>query len=77
MFLQGLIGMIGGFLILVYRRQIKNVVGSIGFAEKIFGAGGTWTFLALLGVLIFILSLMWAMGTLQSVLTNVFGGILG
>ena len=49
MFLQGLIGMIGGFLILVYRRQIKNVVGSIGFAEKIFGAGGTWTFLALLG----------------------------
>ncbi len=77
MFLQGLIGMIVGFLILVYRRQIKDVTGSIGFAEKIFGSGGTWTFLAMLGVAIFILSLMWAMGTLQSVLINVFGGILG
>lgn len=77
MFWQGLVGMIFGFLVLVYRKHIKDLTGNIAFAERYFGAGGTWTFLALLGFTIFILSLMWALGTLQSFFLNFFGGILG
>lgn len=74
MFLQGFIGMVIGFLILVLRPQIKDLTGDIGFAERYLGQGGTWTFLALLGIAIFILSLMWATGTLQDALLNAFGG---
>lgn len=74
---QGLAGMVLGFLILVYRVRIKDLTGSIGFAERYLGPGGTWTFLILLGIGIFIFSLMWAMGTLQSFLLSVFGGFLG
>lgn len=74
MFLQGFIGMVLGFLILVLRPQIKGLTGDIGFAERYLGQGGTWTFLALLGIAIFILSLMWATGTLQDALLSAFGG---
>ena len=75
MFWQGLVGMILGFMILVFRPQIKDITGDIGFAERYLGAGGTWTFLLFLGVVIFILSLMWAMGTLQEFAVNTFGGL--
>ena len=68
-------GMVLGFLILVFRPQIKDFTGDIGFAEHYLGVGGTWTFLLFLGVVIFILSLMWAMGTLQGFVMNTFGGL--
>ncbi len=73
--LQGLIGMTLGFLIIIYRPQIKDFTGSIDFAEKYLGAGGTWTFLLLLGIFLFILSLMWATGTLQGIFANTLGGL--
>jgi hypothetical protein len=73
---QGLVGMIVGFLILLYRPHIKDFTGDIGFAESYLGAGGTWTFLALLGIGTFILSLMWATGTLQEMTLKVLGPIL-
>lgn len=76
MVFQGILGMIVGFLILVFRPKIKDFTGDIGFAERYFGAGGTWTFLALLGAVIFIFSLMWALGTLQGFLMSTFGKIL-
>lgn len=60
---------------LVFRPQIKDVTGDIGFAEHYLGAGGTWTFLLFMGVAIFILSLMWAMGTLQEFAIGTFGGL--
>lgn len=74
--MQGLLGMILGALIVVYRPQIKKWVGAIPFAERYLGMGGTYIFLLLLGLGVFVLSLMWALGTLQSFLTNAFGGIL-
>ncbi len=77
MFLQGLMGCILGFLIVVFRPQIKGFTGDIGFAERYLGPGGTWTFLLFLGILIFILSLMWMFGTLQGFLLDTFGGLLG
>jgi hypothetical protein len=76
MIIQGLLGMLLGFLIIVFRPRIKDFTGDIGFAERYLGAGGTWTFLLLLGLGIFVLSLMWATGSLQSFMTGTFGSML-
>lgn len=65
-YVQGLLGMVLGLLILVYRPKIKDFTGDIGFAERWFGPGGTWTFFIILGVGLFVLSLMWFSGTFQS-----------
>ncbi len=67
---QGLVGMLLGILILVYRPYLKNFTGDIGFAERYLGSGGTWTFFIILGVSFFVLSLMWATGSLQSFLAG-------
>lgn len=64
--------MVIGLLILVFRPRIKDFTGDIGFAEKWFGSGGTWTFFIILGVGIFVLSLMWATGSLQSFMSSKF-----
>lgn len=77
MFLQGLFGMVLGFLILVFRARIKDLTGNIDFAERYLGTGGTWTFLVGLGLALFILGLMWSMGTLQGFLLGTFGPLLG
>lgn len=74
---QGILGMIAAFLILIYRPKIKEFIGDIGFAERIFGSGGTWTFLVVLGVGLFILSLLWMTGTFQSFFIKLFGPIFG
>lgn len=76
MVLQGLFAMALGFGILVFRGRIKDMTGSIGFAERYLGPGGTWTFFILLGIALFIGGLMWATGTLQDFLLKTFGGIL-
>jgi len=68
--LQGFIGMVVGMLILIYRPQIKDFTGDVGFAEQYLGVGGTWTFLIIVGVGIFFFSLMWATGSLQAFLGN-------
>ena len=72
-----LIGWPFAFLMLRYRRQIKEIVGDVGFAEKIFGMGGTNTFIVLLGIVIFILCLMYALGTLQSIIDSSLGPLFG
>lgn len=71
-YLQGIIGMVIGLLILIYRPKIKDFTGDIGFAEKWLGSGGTWTFFIILGVGIFVLGLMWATGSLQSFMVSKF-----
>ncbi len=65
--------MVIGLLILIFRPRIKDFTGDLGFAEKWLGSGGTWTFFIILGVGIFILSLMWATGSLQSFMVGRFG----
>lgn len=77
MIIQGLIGMVAGFLIIVFRAKIKDVTGNIGFAERYLGVGGTWTFLWMFGLATFVFSLMWATGTLQNFLLKTVGPILG
>jgi len=70
---QGIIGMILGMLILIFRPKIKDFTGNIGFAERYLGPGGTWTFLIFFGVIVFIVSLMWATGSLQDSLSGLVG----
>ena len=72
--IQGLAVMILGFLILVFRPWVKRFTGNIGFAERYLGPGGTWTFLLVIGVGLFIIGLMWATGTLQNIFWGKFGG---
>jgi hypothetical protein len=64
-------------LIMKFRRPIKEFIGNIGFAEKYLGMGGTNTFIVLLAMLLFIGSLMYATGTLQSLLQGFFGSFFG
>lgn len=68
-----LIGWPLAFLMLRYRRAIREFVGDIGFAEKYLGMGGTNTFIVIVGILLFIGSLMYALGTLQSLLQSTIG----
>mgnify|MGYP003526773624 CR=1 FL=1 len=61
------------FLMLKYRRSLKEFVGNIGFAEKYLGMGGTNTFIVLLAILIFVVALMYALGTFQSLIQATLG----
>lgn len=63
--LVGLLVSILGFLMIVYRERLKGVTGDIGFAEQYLGGGGTYTFYLILGVVLFVMGLMWSTGTLQ------------
>ena len=65
----------GSYFLLRYRERVKNFMGDVGFAEKIFGAGGTYSLIIVIGVLLFVVSLMYATGTLDGMLIKVFGGI--
>jgi len=65
------------FMILKYRRRIKEFTGEIGFAERYLGMGGTNTLIVIIGILVFILSLMYALGTLQSFTGRVLGPLFG
>lgn len=73
----GIFASILGFLLVVYRERVRNQIGYIGFAERYFGSGGTYTFILILGVLIFIGGLMWATGTLQTWFSENLGRFFG
>ncbi len=68
--LIGIFGIVLSLLILIYRAPIKHFIGQVEFAERYFGAGGTYTFLLFVALFIFFLSLMVMTGTLDLL----FGG---
>lgn len=72
-FLQFLFFFFLGIGIMIYRERIKNFTGSFGFAESWFGSGGTYTFLALVGLLISICSILWITGTLDGMFNATIG----
>lgn len=72
-FIVAIIGFPLSFLFIIYRARIKQFTGNVGFAEKYLGAGGTYTLYIILGILIFILTLMYVTGTLQSFLSSTLG----
>jgi hypothetical protein len=72
-FLIVVVGFISMVLILKYRNQVRGFIGDVAFAERFLGSGGTNTLIVIIGILTFVLSLMYAMGTLQSLLSNTAG----
>jgi hypothetical protein len=76
-FFTGIMFSIAGFLLIVYREKAQRLTGDIGFAEQYLGGGGTYTFLLLLGVAMFIVGLMWATGTLQGWFAGTLGRYFG
>ncbi len=68
----GLIGFVGSILILIYRVPIKHFMGPVEWAERVFGPGGTYTFLLLFAAFLFFLSLTAMTGGFDFL----FGGFL-
>ena len=71
--LVALVGIPLGFLFIVYREKVKRFTGDIETFEKWFGSGGTYTGLFVVGLIIVIGSLMYALGTLQILFESIFG----
>ena len=76
-FLVLIFGSVASFFLLKYRREVKDFTGDISFAEKIFGMGGTNTFIVVFALLLFVGSLMYAFGTLDGLLEGIFGRFFG
>jgi hypothetical protein len=75
--LIGIIGIPLGFVIVYYKRKLYEIIGPVGWFEKYAGPGSSDTFYFLIGFLCFILSLMYATGTLQSFFYSTFGRFFG
>jgi len=67
------IGFAVALIILRYRIHIKDFIGEVGFAEKYLGSGGTHNLIVLIAFLVFIFSLMYSLGTLQTLIQATFG----
>jgi len=76
-FVTGILISIGGFLIIVFREKLQRVSGDIAFAEKYLGSGGTFGLFVIIGILLFIVGLMWAFGTLDAFSESVIGPLFG
>ena len=62
-----------GVVIMIYSKQVGDFIGSVEWAERFFGGGGTYTAVKLGGLLLTVLSFMWVTGGLQGVLVSVTG----
>lgn len=76
-YVYGILGIIIGFLMIMYAYPIKRFTGAMGWAEKIFGIGGTATAIKVFGVLVIILSFLWMTGTLGDVIRSTIGPLFG
>jgi len=64
-------------VILKYRYQLKGYIGDVGFADKIFGPGGTYSLLVVLAFVSFFGSLMYFLGTIQTLFHDYLGPFFG
>ncbi len=74
-FLVGLFGFPFAFLLMIYRSQLKQITGEIDFAEKYLGPGGTYTFFIILGLGIFVFTVMYVFGTFQDIFNATLGSL--
>jgi len=74
----GIIGIPLGILIMVKAHYIvDNMTGSIGFAERYLGGGGTYAFFRILGCVIALLSMFIMFGFAGTIYTSIVGGLKG
>ena len=76
-FLVFIVGFALFVVILRYRVAIRDFTGDIGFAERYLGSGGTNTLIVLIAILVLVLGLMYALGTLDTLLQNTLGMFFG
>ena len=74
--LIGFIGIVTSFVMIYYRRELIEFTGPWGWAESMFGGGGSYTGVFVIGVLMFFLSLAYATGTLDDVLMATVGKLI-
>ena len=72
-----LIGIPLGFVIMIYRFQLKQFTGKIDWAEQYLGSGGTYNLFIIIGLGLSMLSLMYSLGTIQDLFTGTLGPIFG
>ena len=68
-----IIGVPLGFLIMIYRDQLKQLTGDIAWAEQYLGSGGTYNFFIIIGLVVTVLSIMYAFGSLQELTAGSIG----
>ena len=65
-------------IIMVWKStQIGDFTGELDFAEKIFGSGGTYSFIKFFGIAVTLLSIMWLTGGPQVFLQDHVGKFFG
>ncbi len=72
-----IIGIPLGFVVMIYRYQLKQFTGNIAWAEQYLGAGGTYNLFILIGFFLSVLSLMYALGSIQGFFLGTLGPIFG
>ena len=65
-----------GILMIVLSEKVVRFTGEFAFAERWFGAGGTYTYIKLLGLLIAVLAFMWIVGGLREFLQSTLGVLI-
>jgi hypothetical protein len=74
----GIIGIPLGILIMVKAHYIvDNMTGSIGFAERYLGGGGTYAFFRILGCAIALVSMFVMFGFADMIYTSIVEGLGG
>jgi len=74
----GLIGIPLGILIMIKTNYIVDqITGSIGFAERYLGSGGTYNFFRILGFVITVVSLLVMFGFAGMIYTSIVEGLGG
>lgn len=63
------------YLLMRYRKNIVDFIGTVGFAERYLGMGGTYTFMVILAMGLFVLSMMYVFGALDTILDSTLGRI--
>ena len=58
-----LLGLPLGLVLMIYRYKIINFTGKIDWAEQKLGAGGSYTLVIILGMVIWIGCMMYALGS--------------
>lgn len=74
----GIIGVPLGIVIMLKAQNIvNNITGTIGFAEKYLGGGGTYAFFRILGFVITIVSLLIMLGFASTIYSSIVDGLNG
>ena len=66
-----------GIVVVWKSTQIGDFIGEIEFAERVFGSGGTYSFIKYFGIAVTLLAIMWLTGGPQVFLRDYVGKFFG